>query len=109
MRYNGKRNLVALQIDDKIKIISEVRRGVRRKKGIAAAFGIPASTLSTILKNQDKYVNSASESPCFLQRKRLKFSSFPELETAMMEWVRRVRDHGLQISGQLIIEKAVKL
>jgi len=44
-----KRTLMSLTDGDQIKIIDEVKRGVKRKKDIASEFGIPSTgTLSTI-------------------------------------------------------------
>lgn len=48
-----KRSLKSLSVGDKINIIEEVKKGVKRKKDIASEFVISASTLSTILKDED--------------------------------------------------------
>lgn len=103
-----KRCLKSLTVGDKIKIIDEVKKGVKRKKDIASEFGIPASTLSTILKDKDKILKAIEEAPCLPRRKRFKASSFPEIEHAMTEWMKRVRDYNLPISGPLIQEKAAE-
>jgi len=81
---------------------------VKRKKDIASEFGIPASTLSTILKDKDKILKAVEEAPCLPRRKRFKASSFPEIEHAMTEWMKRVSDYNLPISGPLIQEKAAE-
>jgi len=80
-----KRTLMSLTVGDKIKIIDEVKRGVKRKKDIASEFGIPASTLSTILKDKDKILKVVEEAPRLPQRKRFRASSFPEIEQTMVE------------------------
>jgi len=54
-------------VGGKIKIIDEVKRRAKRKKDIASEFGIPASTLSTILKNKDKMLKAVEEAPCSSQ------------------------------------------
>jgi len=46
-----KRTLMSLTVGDKIKIIDKVKEEPKRKKNIASEFGIPANTLSTIVKN----------------------------------------------------------
>jgi len=74
-----KRSLKSLTVGDKIKIIEEVKKGVKRKKDIASEFGIPASTLSTILKDKDKILKAVEEAPCLPRRKRFKASIFPEI------------------------------
>lgn len=40
-----KRDFKSLNVGEKIKIIDEVEKGVKRKKYILSEFGIPASTL----------------------------------------------------------------
>jgi len=37
---------------------------VKRKKDIASEFGIPASTSSTILNDEDKILKAVEEAPC---------------------------------------------
>ena len=49
---NLKRKLNALTLSDKLKIINEIDKGVQKKNQIAADFGIPPSTLSTIIKKE---------------------------------------------------------
>jgi len=58
-----ERCLKFLTVGDKIKIIDEVKKGVKRKKDIASEFGIPASTSSTILKDKDKILKAVKEAP----------------------------------------------
>ncbi|KAL4090345.1 hypothetical protein QTP88_025202 [Uroleucon formosanum] len=103
-----KRSLKSLTIGDKIKMIEEAKKGVKRKKDIASEFGIPASTLSTILKDKDKILRAVEEVSCLPRRKRFKASSFPEIEHGMTKWIKRVRDYNLPISGPLIQEKAAE-
>lgn len=67
-----KRTLKSLTVGDKIKIIDQARKGVKRKKDIASEFGIPVSTLSTILKDKDKILKALEETPCLPRRKRFK-------------------------------------
>ena len=44
--------LNSLQLTDKVKLIHEVEKGERKKSEIAAEFGVPKSTLSTIMKSK---------------------------------------------------------
>jgi len=103
-----KRSLKSLTIGDKIKSIDEIKKGVKRKKYIASEFGIPASTLSTKLKDKVEILKAVEKAPCLPRRKRFKTSSFPEIEQAMTEWMKRVRDSNLPFSRPLIQEKAVE-
>jgi hypothetical protein len=47
------RKLKCLSLEEKCLLITEVEKMKGRKKDIAAQFGIPPNTLSTILKNKD--------------------------------------------------------
>jgi len=42
------------------------KKGVKHKKDIASEFGIPASTLSTVLKDNDKILKAVEEAPTFI-------------------------------------------
>lgn len=58
------RNLKSLTVNEKLKIIYIVEKGVKRKKDIANEFGVPASTLSTILTDKDKMLKAVEEVSC---------------------------------------------
>ena len=103
-----KRVLKTLSLSEKLKVIQEVEKGIRKKKDIAAQFGIPANTLSTIIKNKEKISNAVQESRFASQRKRFKTSSYPQLEEAMFKWVKCMRDKNIQLQGSLIREQAQK-
>jgi len=105
-----KRTLMSPTVGDKIKIIDEVKRGVKRKKDVASEFGIPASTSSTMLKDKDKILKAAEESPRLLQRKRFESIKFPRNRTGYggVDGEASGRDYSLPISGPLIQEKAAE-
>lgn len=103
-----KRILKTLSVREKSKLIDEVEKGTRKKKDIAAEFGIPANTLSTILKEKEKIRKAVEESRHAPERKRLKTSSFPKLEDAMFAWVKNMRDRNVPLQGGLIREQAEK-
>lgn len=65
------KKLTHLNVKDKVKIIEAVNnnKSGKTKKDIAAEFGIPCSTLSTILKNQEGILKQFSSG--HLMRKRL--------------------------------------
>jgi len=62
-----KRTLMSLTVDDKIKVIDEVKGRVKRKKDIVSEFSIPGNTLSTILKDKDKILKVIEEASCLPQ------------------------------------------
>ncbi|KAG8231656.1 hypothetical protein J437_LFUL018116, partial [Ladona fulva] len=100
-----KRKCKALSILEKRKIIEEVEKGIKKKKDIAAEFGIPANTLSTIIKNKDMII-SATEKSLGPSRKRLKSSRFPGVEEEMVKWLKTAVVNNSPISAQILREKA---
>jgi predicted transcriptional regulator len=106
---SNKRSLKCLNVGDKLKIIKEVEKGMKRKKDIAPDFNIPANTLSSILKNKDKIVRNIEDSLYSLQRKKLKVSNFTQIEDAMLKWIHRARDHKLPASGPLDSRKSKRV
>ncbi|KAL1442533.1 hypothetical protein MTO96_030728 [Rhipicephalus appendiculatus] len=51
-----------LTLEQKVELIREVEKGGRQKSEIAKQFGIPLSTLSTVLKNKDAVLDGFEKS-----------------------------------------------
>lgn len=96
----------ALSLAEKVKLISEIDKGVKKKKEIAIDFGIPSSTLSTIIKNREKILKIA-ENGISSDRKRVKICTYNDIDEAVLDWVKMVRDKNESISGPIIREKAL--
>lgn len=103
-----KRSCHALSLADKVKIIREVENRVRKKKDIAAEFGIPANTLSNILNQKEKYLSALDEGGFQPSRKRLKLSSVPLVEKAVFKFTSDLRASHPEfpIGGDVLQEKA---
>ncbi|GBN98627.1 hypothetical protein AVEN_33932-1 [Araneus ventricosus] len=74
-----------------------------RKSEIAVKFGVPASTLSTIIKNRGVVEHG------FLSNKKAKESrkcTFPDMDECVKKWVTQCRDQGFPISVQMMQRKA---
>lgn len=79
-------NLKTLIIGEKQKVLEAVKSG-RKKKDIAEEFGIPASTLSTIIKNSKKIdLNSPTN------RKRKRGPDFSDVEECVAKWFNQCRN-----------------
>ncbi|XP_057340566.1 tigger transposable element-derived protein 6-like [Microplitis mediator] len=98
------RKLKTLTLREKVDVIQAVRRGTKRKE-IFDQYGLPASTLSTILKNESeillKYETSNN-----LSCKRQRLAEFPDVEECLLTWFKQCREKNLSISGTLLREKA---
>lgn len=88
----------------KYNAIMEVEKGRKAKSVIAKEFGIPASTLSTWLKN------ASSIKEAYLKygpkRKYSRGGAFEEIEKATLKWFTMVRDADMPVSGPVLLAKA---
>ncbi|KAH8034210.1 hypothetical protein HPB51_021880 [Rhipicephalus microplus] len=95
-----------LPLKEKLAAIQEVDAGVKKTE-VALKYGITKSTLTTILKAKDKLHNNASRfAP---DRKRLREAAYPDLENAVLLWLKRARSSNLPINGPILREKAEEL
>lgn len=101
-----KRKLNTLLLSDKVRLISEIDKGVKKKKDIAADFGIPPSTLSTIIKNRKEILKKA-ENGVTNDRKRFKTCTYEDIDGVILEWFKMARARNVSISGPLIRKKAL--
>lgn len=93
----------SLTIGEKREIIEQVESG-RRKIDVAKEFGIPASTLSTFLKNKGKIMLLAPN--CEKNRKRARAPENPDLDECVLKWFKQGRDKKIPLSGTTIRAKA---
>ena len=97
----------ALTLETKIEILKHVDRD-EKKSDVAREFNVPPSTLSTILNNRGKIAREF-ESNSDGKRKKLRGSSYEEVDSAVMLWFNKVRREDIPLSGPLVMEKANKI
>ncbi|GFN77934.1 tigger transposable element-derived protein [Plakobranchus ocellatus] len=79
------------------------------KKEIAEKYGIPANTLSTILKNREKLEKMASTSSVNLGKKRMRPSKVEDVDEGLLTWFKQARALGAPFNGPILMEKAGEL
>ncbi|KAH7978056.1 hypothetical protein HPB49_004344 [Dermacentor silvarum] len=89
----------------KVEILYEVEKGTLCKTEIAKKYDITKSTLSTYLKNRESIIAGYEQQKIKPSRKRLRTSAHPQLEDALVMWIRQVRSQNLPLSGPLIAAK----
>ncbi|XP_025407157.1 tigger transposable element-derived protein 6-like, partial [Sipha flava] len=87
-------------IGEKKKVLEAVKSG-RKKKDIAEEFGIPASTLSTIIKNSKEIDLNFP-----IDRKRKRGPDFSDVEECVFKWFKQCRDANVSTGGPILKEKA---
>ena len=88
-------------------VLLEVRKGVKSKSVIAKEFNIPASTLSTFIKNKDKieeeFTNLKKKAK---KQTKVRKSKYPELEKCLIKWFTQEREKKIPLSGPILQSKA---
>ncbi|XP_037520679.1 tigger transposable element-derived protein 6-like [Rhipicephalus sanguineus] len=93
-----------LDLATKADIIRCVEAG-EKKSSVAEAFGIPRSTLSTILRNKADVKAKASQS-CHSQACRVRVPAYDKVEKALYAWFLETRAKNIPIDGPMLMEKA---
>jgi ribosomal protein L15 len=97
-----------LSIQDKFNLIKDVNSGFK-KKDIAIKYGVPKSTVSTILKNKEKVIKAIEEGTVSQNCKKLKKGTFENLDRAVVDCSKATRSQNILVSGALIEEKVLEL
>ena len=84
-----------IQANDKIKHENGAEAKIARQHNLLS--------LSTISQKEDILHNY--ETNLSLDRKRLKKNSFPELDSQLYSWFEGTRSNGVELSGDLILQK----
>jgi hypothetical protein len=103
-----KRVIKTLSIQDKFNLIKDVDSGFK-KKDIAIKYGVPKSTVSTILKNKEKVIKAIEEGTVSQNCKKLKKGTFENVDRAVVDWFKATRSQNILVSGALIKEKGLEL
>ncbi|XP_062538252.1 tigger transposable element-derived protein 4-like [Armigeres subalbatus] len=103
-----KRKLNVLTVAKRVDIIEEYESSGAKVSEIAKRFQVPQSTVSTILKNREKWRKRKLENGN-LREKRAKAPMNENLERALLIFVSQARQNDIPLSGMLIREKACQL
>ncbi|XP_039602214.1 tigger transposable element-derived protein 4-like [Polypterus senegalus] len=88
------------------KVIRAVEKGDKKKVEIAKQFSIPASTLSTFLKEKEKILKLYSEKKSCGYQKRMRECEYTVIEQCVLKWFVQARDRNVPIDGKLLQAKA---
>ena len=98
----------SLTIKRKLEIVDIVNNApADKKKDIAAEVGLPPSTLSTILKNQDSL--RASYGVGSKKRKRNREPSRINVDEGLFQWFSAARAQAVPINGSILKDKAEEI
>ncbi|XP_064462138.1 tigger transposable element-derived protein 6-like [Ornithodoros turicata] len=93
------------RVVSRVEIINAVANG-ERKKDVAARYGIPANSLSTILKSKDS-IFAAVASGTSTSRKRLKLATYEDVDKATFTWFMEMLAKGVPLTGAIVQRQAI--
>lgn len=93
---------VNLTLSKKKEILEDLANSKQSQTDIARKYGIPKTTLSSIIKAKEKIFN-VEAAP---DKKRTREAKFPNLEVALIAWLRKMRGKNIPIDGKILKEQA---
>ncbi|KAH6945079.1 hypothetical protein HPB50_007139 [Hyalomma asiaticum] len=92
----------ALDISTKRVILNELAQGAKNCE-LVKKHGVSKSTISTILKNEDKIISADANS---MDRKRPRRATYADVEEALLKWFVDAQARNIPISGPMMLAKA---
>ena len=96
--------IMSSSLAKKVEVLELVKQG-KIKKEVCLQYGLASSSLSTIIKNEQK-IREEFEKNRDSTRLTVRKAPHEELEQALIKWVRLVRERNITLIGPLIQEKA---
>lgn len=78
----------------------------KTQTAIAAEYKIAKSTVTEILKSKDIILASLASGSITPKAKRMRTAKHEDVESALLEWLKKNRNSNIPISGPILIEKA---
>ncbi|CAH2101567.1 unnamed protein product [Euphydryas editha] len=92
-----------ITIEEKSRIISKLENGIPNKD-LAAEYGVPHSTISTIWKERQKIQKLFKKN--LLKMKRARTTKHTKIEDALLKWYKYQRANNVPINGPILQQKA---
>ncbi|GBP11122.1 Tigger transposable element-derived protein 6 [Eumeta japonica] len=92
-----KRKLKTLSLAEKLEVL-QAAKSCKKEKDVAEQFGLPMSTLSTIIKNESDIMKKIQNGQS-LSCKRQRIAEFPGLEECSLKWFEQCRSQNISVSG----------
>ncbi|KAH8010147.1 hypothetical protein HPB51_025418 [Rhipicephalus microplus] len=101
-----KRKQISLK--DKLDIIEQVEKG-KKQVDVAVAYGLSKQTVSTIINTKEAVLAKKVSGDLQPKRFRLREASYPDVEEALLMWLRDARSRNIPVNGLLLRKRAEQL
>ena len=103
-KMSVKRKLDTKTLTEKCDILSHIEKGMTNKEA-ADKFGVPKNTISTWIKNKEKFFQALEESAP--STKKLRRCQYEKVDKALFEWFVSQSSQNMPIDGSMIQEKGL--
>ena len=101
----SKRKLSVKTLNEKCRALKDIKKGLS-KKDASLKYGVPPNTISTWIKNEEKFLK-ALDNNCSSKKQKLRESNFEKLDNVVFRGFLLKRSQNTPIYGNLIKEKAI--
>ncbi|KAL3206246.1 hypothetical protein MRX96_040289 [Rhipicephalus microplus] len=90
-----------ISLKDKLDIIEQVEKG-KKQVDVAVAYGLSKQTVSTIINAKEAVLAKKVSGDLQPKRFRLREASYPDVEEALLMWLRDARSQNIPVNGLLL-------
>ena len=80
----SKRKITVKTLNEKCMALKDIEKGLSNKDA-SLKYGVPPNTISTWIKNKEKYLK-ALENNCSSKKQKLRESNFEKLDNVVFRW-----------------------
>lgn len=96
-------------LERKYKALLEVEAKKKTVTQIAHSYGIPSSTLFTWIKKTAQIKEAYQNNKHTRNRKSLKFSKLQDIEQALLDWIKLMKEKDVKLSSKIVKRKTSQL
>ena len=100
-----KRKLSLKTLNEKCKALKDIEKSLSNKEA-SKNYGVQPNTISTSIKNKEKYFKALEEN-CSSKKQKLRNSDLEKLSNVVFRWFLSKRSQNIPIDGNLIEERAI--
>ena len=101
----GKRKYTHKTLCEKCQAFKDLEQG-ESNKNVAAKYNVPMNTLSTWIKNKEKFFDALKKG-INVKRQKLKAGNHELVDQAIFNWFLNIRSQNVPLSPSMVQEKAV--
>ena len=100
-----KKQLDVKTLNEKCRTLKDIEKSLSNKDA-SLKYGVLPNTISTWIKNEEKYLKTL-ENSCSSKKQKLRESNFEKFDNDVFRWFLSKRSQNIPIDGNLIKEKAI--